>query len=196
MSYYPYSYPYYPYPQAPYYGSSYPAYPQAPYYGSSYPAYPQNNPDQLYQAIDAYGQPVGEPTRFPAIAQQYHYGYYPPADYNPIATAYVPPPPVPNGAVAPQIIPVAQPQVTPVPGTLPPIQPIVIKSNFLLKIIGKFLFFLFQVMAPSRMVASGVNRYPRYAVSDLTERGSVVSLSPRDALRSVQYYDHLRRSYH
>lgn len=46
------------------------------------------------------------------------------------------------------------------------------------------------------MVAPEAHRYKRYAVSDLTERGSVVSLSPREAFRSVQYYDQLRRSYH
>lgn len=128
MSYYPYPYPYYPYPQV-------------PYQGSPYPAYPQNIPDQLYQAIDVHGQPVGEPTRFPPIAQQYYYEYYPTYDYNPMATAYVPPPPVPHVAMAPPVLPVAQPRMTPVPVSLPPIQPMVMNSNFLLKIIGKMSFF-------------------------------------------------------
>lgn len=131
MSYYPYSYPYYASPQVLQYGSPYPASPQVLQYGSPYPAYPQTDPNQLYQAIDMHGRPIGEPARLPPISQQYYYAYPPAPDYNLYASAYVPPPPVPNVAVAPPIVPVAQPQVTPAPVTLPPIQTVVMKSTFL-----------------------------------------------------------------
>jgi hypothetical protein len=189
----------------PYYPAFYPqyGYNPAPYYNPMYdtPGYSYDPSNFIYYPVDQFGQVIGPPTTFPPISNNPYYEPYPHDDNRSPTPSHRSPRHSPR-----------KPQLShresyhsppPPPAPIPPTVPTPQYHSSVRRVrerskheslppIHRHLNHPFTYTRP----ISPNDDELRFAVRDLTERGSALSILPHNnAINSIKYYDKLQKSY-